>query len=564
MLAMRHPGERLRRPQHAARYRQIAGILTQHGLGFLVGVLGLERFEPFHRGILGHARRDAPYTQAEHLRMALEDLGATFIKLGQILSTRADLLPPEYQLELVKLQDAAPAEPSEAIRDIIESEFGRPVGELFATFDDDPVAAASIGQAHAATLPDGMDVIVKVRRPGVVERVEADLEILENLAAAASRRWEAVDDYDVLGIAQEFAQTLRAELDYIREGRNAERIAANFKDDDTVHIPTVLWELSSSRVLTLERLRGQKATELESAEKASPERRALAEHLADLFLKMVFDDGFFHADPHSGNFFVEPDGRIGLIDFGMVGSLDDRTQEQLTSVILAVTSQDAEQLVEAFFDLGVARRRIDRTLLRQDLEHLLSRYYGRPLGELPLGPVLSDMLAVVRRHHLQLPASLALLVKTVMMEEGLLGMVDPTFNLTTAITPFAERLMLRRFSPRLWLRRLGRASFDGARLATDLPQHLRRLVGDLERGGLEIGMRPVGFEPLLRRAERLANRLILGMITSALIVGVSVLMLLYRPVGWERLTDLLLGIGLVLTVGLGSYLAWMTVRARLR
>ncbi len=495
-----------RKDSHRARYGQIADALGRHGLGYLVGVFGLERFVPFHRGLLGHPRRAQPYTQPEHIRMALEELGTTFIKLGQIVSTRADLLPPDYQAELSKLQDQAPPVPTDEIEAVITAELGQHLDTLFASFDRTPLAAASIGQAHAATLPDGTEVVVKVRRPGVVEQVEEDLEILRNSAAAATRRWEVADRYDLVGLAEEFAQTLRAELDYIREGRSAERFAANFAHDPAIHIPRIFWETTTSRVLTLERIGGIKIDELGALDEAGIDRSTLAERAARMLLQMVFDDGFFHADPHPGNFFIETEGRIGLIDFGMVGTVDEHTQQQLVDVLLAVTSEDSNALVDALLNLSVAGRRIDRDLLRRDLEHLQSRYYGRPLSEIALGPVLSEALGAVRRHSLHLPPNLALLFKTIIMSEALGAQLDPSFRLITVLVPYAQWLMLRQYSPTLWVRRFARSSLDAARLGADLPQHVSGLIGELERGGLEVGMRPTGFDPLLRRFEQLVNR----------------------------------------------------------
>ena len=550
-----------RKNDHGSRYRQLAEILARHGLGYLVGVVGLERFVPFERGLLGHARRAEPYTRPEHLRLALEELGATFVKLGQILSTRADLLPPEYQTELAKLQDAAPPVPSATIEAALVAELGQPTETSFASFDPTPLAAASIGQAHAATLLDGTEVVVKVRRPGVVEQVEEDLEILQDLAAAASRRWEQADQYDLVGLAQEFAQTLRAELDYIREGRSAERFSASFAENLDVHIPRVFWETTTARVLTLERVRGIKINALDALDAAAIARPALAERAARIVLTMIFEDGFFHADPHPGNFFVEPDGRIGLIDFGMVGTVDERTQDQLVQLLVAVTSQDADRLVDAFMELGVARQRVDRGLLRQDLEHLVSRYYGRPLGEIALGALLGDSLDVVRRHHLQLPPNLMLLLKTAVMCEGLAAQLDPGFRLTTVLAPYAERLMLRQYSPFVWGRRLGQAGLEAAQLGVELPRQVRRLIGDLDRGSLEVGMRPIGFEPLLRRFELLANRIVLGIIAAAFINGLAVLMSVYHPPGLQQWAGALFAIGFALAGALGVYLAWSIFRS---
>ena len=551
----------LRKETHIKRYRQIADALARHGLGYLVGVLGLDRFVPFHWGLLGHPRRAEPYTRPEHARMALEDMGAAFIKCGQILSSRPDLLPPEYQAELAKLQDAAPKVPKEAVEEMLAEEFGKPIEAVFRSFDPEPLAAASIGQAHAATLRDGTEVVVKIRRPGVLEQVEQDLEILQNMAAAASLRWELAEQYDIVGVAQEFSQTLRAELDYIREGRSAERFAENFTDDSSVHIPEIFWDQTTSSVLTLERIRGIKIDDISALDAAQIDRQALAEKAGRVILKMVFEDGFFHADPHPGNFFVEADGRLGLIDFGMVGTVDQKTQEQLVGLLVAITSRDADRLVDTFWDLHIVQRRMNRELLRRDFEHLLSRYYGRSLGEIALGALLNDTLAVVRRHRLQLPSNLALLIKTVMMHEGLEARLDPDARMTVLLAPYAEQLMLRQYSPSLWTRRLAHASLDLARAGVELPQQLHRLIGEIERGSLEVGMRPEGFDPLVRRFERLGNRLVLGIIAAAFVNGLALLMSAYRPAGWEEWISTIFAVGFVAAVGIGVYLAWSILRS---
>jgi ubiquinone biosynthesis protein len=493
--------------------------------------------------------------------MALEDLGTTFIKLGQILSTRADLLPPAYQAELAKLQDQAPAVPYDAVREIVEAELGQPLRAVFGSFNTDPLAAASIGQAHAATRQDGTQVVVKIRRPGVVEQVEEDLEILQNLAATAAQHWEVADRYDLVGLAQEFAQTLRAELDYIREGRSAERFAVNFHNDPSIHIPQVFWDTTTSRVLTLERVSGVKIDDLAGLDAAGIDRSALAQRAARLVLKMVFEDGFFHADPHPGNFFIEPDGAIGLIDFGMVGVVDERTQDQLVSLVLAVTSQDPDQLVDALLDLGIAGQRVNRDLLRRDLEHLVSRYYGRALAEIELGPLLSEALALTRRHYLRLPPNLALLLKTLVMNEALGARLDPDFRLAAVLGPYAERLLRRQLSPGFWLGRLSRSSVDAAYLGTELPRHLRRILGDLERGGLVVGMRPEGVEPLLRRVERLGNRIVLGIIAAAFVNGLAVLASVYHPPGWDQWAGGFFALGFLIAGLLGGYLAWSILRS---
>lgn len=544
-----------------SRSRQIADVLARHGLGYLVGILGLERFVPFHRGLLGHPRRDQPYTRPEHIRMALEELGATFIKLGQILSTRADLLPPEYLVELAKLQDAAPHIPWEIIEETLGMELGQPLGACFATFDPVPLAAASIGQTYAATLRDGTEVVVKIRRPGVVEQVEEDLTILHDLAAAARRRWELADQYDLVGLAEEFAQTLRAELDYIREGHSAERFAANFAGDTAVHIPRIFWETTTARVLTLERIRGLKVNDLDALDAANIDRPALAGRAASVILKMVFEHGFYHADPHPGNLFIEPDGRIGIIDFGMVGTVDAHTQEQLTRVVLAITSADPDQLVEAIVDLGIARGRLDRSSLRRDVEQLFTQYSGKALGEIAIGPLLQSALAVVRHHHLQLPANLALLLKTIIMNEGMGARLDPDFRLPPVLAPYAKRLVFQQLVPSRVARQLSQASMGMVQLGAALPQQMRRIVGDLERGNLTVRLSPEDFEPLMRRFEQLANRIVLGIIAAAFITGLAVLLAVYHPPGIAQWAGLLFAVGFVAATSLGVYLAWTILRS---
>jgi ubiquinone biosynthesis protein len=553
---------KLRKHSSLARSRQIANILVRHGLGYLVGIFGLERFVPFQRGLLKHPRRAEPYTQPEHVRMALEELGPAFIKLGQILSTRTDLLPPEYLAEFAKLQDAAPTISIEAVQEIILAELGQPIEKVFADFEPVPLAAASIGQVHAATLLGGSDVVVKVRRPGVVEQVEEDLEILQNIATTASRRWEFASQYDLVGLIQEFAETLRAELDYLREGRNAERFAANFAGDATVHIPRVFWETTTSRVLTLERIRGIKINDLTALDTSGIDRKVVAEQAARIILKMVFEDRFFHADPHPGNFFIEPGGRIGLIDFGMVGMVDERMQEHLVRVILALTSQDADRLADAFLDLGVTSQQVDRSLLGHDLEQLLSRFYGQPLGEIALGPLLDEMLTIVRRHRLRLPPNLALLIKTIVMNEGLGTHLDPTFRLSTVLVPYAQRLMLQQYSPLYWTKQLGRASRDVVWLGTELPQQLRRILGELERGNLTMNMRPRDIESVIRRFERIGNRIIIGAVLAAFIIGLAMLMASYHPSGWNQWIFFV--IGFVSAGVLGVYLAWSILHSMRR
>ena len=535
---------------HLNRSRQIASALLVHGWDFLTG------------GENHGSGKSSPNGRPVHLRLALEELGTTFIKLGQILSTRADLLPPEYLAELTKLQDSTSPVPFEAIEQVLISELGQPINKVFADFDPVPLAAASIGQAHAAVLWDGTEVVVKIRRPGVVEQVNEDLEILKELAATASRHLEFADRYDLVGLVEEFSQTLRNELDYIREGHSAERFGENFANDPNIHVPRVFWEVTTARVLTLERIRGIKINDLEGLKEQGTDRCWLAKYAANVVLKMVCDDGFFHADPHPGNFFIEQNGTIGLIDFGMVGVLDKRTQELLADLLISINHVEADQLVDVFLDLGVTRKRIDRALVRRDIERLLSIYWGLPLSELKVTALLNDVYTVMRRHRLHLPPNLALLLKTVIMIEGIGVNLDPDFHLTESLTPYTERLVLRRYSPFNWVQDLGRAGLNLAKLGVEMPQHFRRIVNAAEDGNLQIGMRPEGFDPVINRLERIANRIVLGVIAAAFINGLAVLLSVYRPPGWERWAWVVFAFGFACALLLGVYLGWSILRPK--
>jgi ubiquinone biosynthesis protein len=546
---------------HIRRYKQIAEVLTRHGFGYLTSTIGLERFLPFHQELHGESKERGSLTPPQHIRTAFEELGTTFIKLGQLLSTRPDLLPPEYITEFAKLQDDAPPISTETAQEIIESELSQSIDELFADFKREPLAAASIGQVHAAILHNGTEVVIKVRRPGVVDQVEEDLEILRNLAAAASRRWEFAKRYDLMGLVQEFAITLRGELDYLREGQNAEKFAVNFSGDSTVHIPRVYWETTTSRVLTLERIHGIKASDISALDEGGIDRTELAERGTNAILKMVFDDGFFHADPHPGNFFIEPDGRFGLIDFGMVGTVDEKTQDYLANLVLALTKQDYDRLVQCILELDATNQRVDRHELKRDLEHLIKPYYGISLGNISLAPLINEAIAIIRRHRLHLPSNLALLVKTIIITEGIGTHLDPDFHLTSVMEPYADQLMMKLFSPTRVVKKISQAGMDMAKLGIEIPQQLRYILGEIERGGFEVGMKPGTFEPLINRLERLANRIVLGMIAAAFIVGLAVLLSVYRPPGWERWAGRMFAVGFFFAAVLGIYLAWSILRS---
>jgi ubiquinone biosynthesis protein len=410
--------------------------LLRHGLGGIADLVDPRRLV----GNLREPDRPRGHSGPDHLRRAFEELGPTFIKLGQVLSTRPDLVPPEYESALAVLQDAAPAVPTADIVRAVEAALGRPIGQTFRAFESVAIAAASIGQVHAATLLDGTEVVVKVRRPGVVERVAGDLELLDRFANVAARRSSIARRYDPVGLATEFGTTLQAELDYPREGHNADLVAASFINDEHVHIPRVFWEFTREAVITEERIWGIKVDDLRALDEAGLDRARVAKTLADAYLSMVFVHRFFHADPHPGNVFVELDGRVAFVDFGMVGSVTAHTGHGLGTILLALVATDSAKMADGLLRLGIASDDVDRATLERDLAQFLEKYARLPLEQLHLGPLIGELMSVVRVHRLRLPSDLALLLKTVMMCEGVAAQLDPTFELIPTLLPYAARL----------------------------------------------------------------------------------------------------------------------------
>jgi ubiquinone biosynthesis protein len=354
-----------------------------------------------------------------------------------------------------------------------------------------------------------------------VEQIEEDLEILRNCAAHATRRWQAAADIDAVGLAEEFGQIIRAELDYLREGRNAETFAVNFANDPDVQIPQVYWETTTSRIITLERVRGIKVTELPALDSAGVDRQELAERATLIAARMVFEHGFFHGDPHPGNFFIQPSGRIGIIDFGIVGSLNDRLREELGKLLIGVMREDPDRLSASLVDLGASAATVDRRRLREDVAKLLARYAGRGAGEIELSAAMSDLQDVARSHRLRIPRDLALLAKVVAMDEGMTADLAPGFQIAEALAPYARRQLLAQVSPAVLIRRLEQFGIDAAEVASDFPGQLRRVLDVLGSGSLEFHLRAGELEPLVARAERLGNRIVVSVLGAAIIDGLA-------------------------------------------
>lgn len=509
----------IRGVRHLRRFQQIAQVLTRHGFDELVDLLGTVPIFPLGRLLRRHPALGPP----QRLRMALEELGPTFVKLGQVLSTRPDLLPPAYIAELAKLQDTVPPAPWESVRAQVETELNAPIDERFARLDPDPLAAASLAQVHAATLPDGSEVVVKVQRPDIEATIHTDLDILADAARILQARTPLGELYDLPGIVEEFAATLRAELDFYREGHNADRFRANFAGEPYLYIPKVYWEYTTRRVLVMERIRGIKIDDIAALDAAGYDRYRIGLHAARMIIKEVLEDGFFHADPHPGNFFVMPGEVIGAMDFGMVGYLSQRTRADLIRLYVAAIQLDEEGVVDQLVRMDVVGGAVDRIGLQQDIGRMLRKYAGLPLKAIRARDVMEEAMPIAFRHHLRFPSELWLLGKTLAMMEGVGLKLVPDFDIFALSRPYVQRFVREMVSPRAWMPSLIRGVGDWAQLLDVLPRTGLQLLTRAERGELEVTLRHKELRQALVYLDRLANRLALSILLAALIVGLALL-----------------------------------------
>jgi len=503
------------RPGNLRRFSQISRVLVRHGFGFVFDVRrdrrekkGLQEFLAPNFGV--------------RLRRSLDDLGPTFVKFGQVLSTRSDILPEGVLSELQKLQDTAKPMPAGVAQQIIEGELGAPVDEIFASFDPVPLGSASIGQVHRAVLRGGETVAVKVQRPEAPRRVEGDLELMRDFASLVDRRFGRSLFVDVRGLVAEFEVVIRRELDYTAEAENARRFAANFAGTQVI-IPEVYLGLSTSRVLTEEYIEGTRFRDIRPLVLSPSERRRVATMGADAIFKMAFEDGFFHGDPHPSNLLLTPGGDLALLDFGMVGYMSQGDIEALSGLFIAVIQRDAPAALRALERLGVRYATEVRGDLIRDLREFLNKYSGLSVGEVTLGQALSELVALARRYRLRMPPVFPLLTKALVTAEGLARTIDPTLNVYEVARPYAQRLLSERYKPDAVIEVLGEHALEYARYVEDYPEQIRLLLTELSDGELEVQLKHGGLDDLLSSVDVLANRLVFAVVTAALFVGSAML-----------------------------------------
>jgi ubiquinone biosynthesis protein len=553
------------------RWGEILTILSKYGLADWISRFDLAVVKGFLKNRDGETL--AHLTRETRIRRAMEELGPTFIKLGQILSTRPDRVGMPLAQELQKLQTCVASDPPEVVMETVRAELGQPVEMVFADFDPIPVASASIGQVHHARLHTGEEVAVKVQHAGIRRRMEVDLDILGGLAQLAESIPELAP-YRPQATVAEFRRVVRRELDFAREGRNMQQFDRDFADCEYVHIPRFYPDLSTPRVLTMEWLGGAKISDLatrmpvacepipvsegnghaaaanvpQAAPYAGYDLAQVARHGAEMYLQMVFQNGFYHADPHPGNLVVLPRGRIGLLDFGMVGRLDESLREDIEDMLAAIVSQDGQQLTSLVMRLGSVPTGLDEAALCVDLTDFVLHYANQPVAEFDLACALTEMVEIVQRYRIMLPPPLAMLIKVLVMLEGTARLLEPNFSLMELLEPYQATMWRRRLSPTRQIRKVRRIYSELEQLAEVLPRRLRDILQQIESGKFDVHLDHRGLEPSV-------NRLVLGLMTSALFLGSSIMISMDVWTVW--------GVSIPGTLGvlLSAFLGWRLHRA---
>lgn len=521
------------------RLHDIAVILVRYGFGDVVRRLGMANaLERAGRAVLWkHAEEYAHMEPPVRVRRALEELGPTFMKLGQVLSSRVDLFSPEWISELSKLQDSAPPAPYDKVLEQLVEDLGAPPEEIFAAFDPEPIAAASIAQVHRARLADGTTVVVKIRKPGVTRVIEADLRLLMHLAEFAESENTEWRNFHPVEVVRQFSLSLHRELNFASECRNSEVIAENFHDYTDrdvpatdgvpalpiIVIPRVYWDWTGERVCVQQYIDGIPGRELEAVDRAGFDRTVLSRRGAHAVLKMIVEDGFFHADPHPGNVFYLPGNRIAFIDFGMVGRLTEQRRTQLIHLLLGLVRHEPRRVADVLFDWA-GDGALDEAGLILEIQSFVDEYHGMTLKQLSIGGMLNDVAAILRSHRITLPSDLTLLIKAFITLEGMGRELDPEFDMAGEAMPMLRKALRARYAPRSVLRRGWRSAAELMGVMVDFPHDLSRLIRAARRGRLEIHIDITNLKHVGNQLDGAANRLTVGIVVSALIVGSSIVM----------------------------------------
>jgi ubiquinone biosynthesis protein len=517
------------------RYRRIVSVIADEGFSTFLDQLGMKA--PWVAALRGRRPHgpDAALSPEERLRRTMERLGPTFAKMGQMLSVRPDLIPASFADELAKLQDEMAPFPFDQVRTEIESSFGEPLEALYLEFDEIPCAAASIGQVHLAVLSDGTPVAVKVQRPGIHEIIEADLDILRTQARRVQGRTDLGRRYDLVGLVDEFARVIHEECDYVHEGENAEHLANAFESDETVHFPAIFWDRTSSTVLTMERIDGTAFNRLETLDALGVDRREIARRGITCYYEQIFMHGFYHADPHPGNLFALPDGRVAFTDFGRCGYLSDTARNQVADLLVAIIEQDSATAVDVLLEVSGGGADVDIAGLQRDVATLIAKYYDLELHEVDSKELVVEVMSLIGKRGLTMSSEFALLLTTLATLQALGSAVDPQFHFVDSVTPFAERLVKEQMRPDAIVRGFASSVRHSLRALKGLPESLSRVLRRLGEGDLRMTVRPAGLDPVMSRLEQSVDRLAFALVVSAFVVGFATLLARSEIAWWMKL-----------------------------
>lgn len=516
------------RVKHGRRYQEIINTFVKHGFSHMLFRLGLTDKPSSRRekmGTLEHNLSDIGI----QLRNALQSLGPTFIKLGQIASSRRDVVPEPIALELEKLQDDVQAIDYSVVREIIERELGEAPETLFAEFDEEALATASIGQVHVAKLHSGEEVAVKVQRPDIEHIILTDLGILNNLVRMMHQRVEWVRTYRIREIVEEFSHSLLNELDYLLEGRNGERVARQFAEDPTIKIPRIYWDYTTKKVLTMEMIHGIKVNKYDELEEKGYDKKQIAERITDAMLYQILVEGFFHGDPHPGNIFILPNNKVAFLDFGMVGRLSDDMKYHFASIIINIQAGDLDGIIDTFNTWGLLDRVENLHALRRDIDSLLQKYYDVPINQLSLGNVMLEMFTIAYKHRIEIPTDIAILAKVILTLESIISNLDPDLSIMDAIEPYGRQLFYERIHPINVARKNWKRFVKNVEILSELPKDLKDMSQALKRGKVHFDINIFELHTILRKLDRIANRISFSLILLAfsilmmgLIIGNSI------------------------------------------
>jgi len=544
MLSIRKIGIIGRTYRHLNRYRQILTIFFKYGFGEFVELLKIEQYLEIGMQMISRQHREQTerLSRAERVRMAFEELGSTFIKLGQVMSTQPGLIPIDLVNELTKLQDSVPASPFDPISDVLREDLGRPVNAVFASIDKTPIASASIAQVYSAVLLTGERVAVKVRRPGIKKTVEADLEIMMYLAGLMERNIEEFAPHRPVQIVEEFARALERELDFTIEATNIERFKRQFSGDETIHVPRVFREYTTGRVLVMEYIDGIKISHVARLEAEGYDKKLLTKRGTDVTLKQVFNHGFFHADPHPGNIFVLPGNVICPLDFGLVGNVALKHREMFVDLLDALVHQNISDTTDVLLKLAIWDDEPNRLALERDVAEFIGQHLYKPLKEMDLGSLLHHLLEMLTRHRLRIPPNVFLMIKAIATVEGIARRLDPDFDIITHATPFLRRVKLARFSPFRIASAATRTATDLGRFARQFPGELLDITRMIKGEKIAFQMEIRGLKTLLSTMDQVSNRLSFSIIIGALLIGSAMIIA-------TRIPPLVFGMSLLGIIG---------------